>query len=344
MTEEPPVKEAQEAPRQNPVEPDGGGEGIAARHERGEIDMFTIVSVLPESAIPPALRATYLTAKRAVEAPEIQAIADNQKREQRSRDHLQQLGLWRLQRGEGYVQAYTQFQQTGKAVEAGKAVFESVWFRELQARREREIAELEEKQRAGTITKSEQDRLGQIQGAYEGDKKVSENWKSLQDEYQKLKDRENAGGMDENELREKEAELKQRLYEQLDKASPELREQLLQQIAASDPKFREEYEASSKTRQQNPESASNLDTLQKAGNFEQTSTAEGRELIADFLEDSEPARSASAAQDQGFDGVKTNVNMRGSFITATVAAPVIEQEKPEPSIAPSAPANSSPQV
>jgi hypothetical protein len=285
--------------------------GTAARFERGEIDVFTLVSAVPESALPPSLRAIYQTAKQAMESPQLRAISDANKRERESRNFLNQLGLWRLARGAGYVQAYEQFERTGKSIEVGQKVFESDWFRQLQDQRAREIAALEEKQRAGRLTPAENDRRLVLKTALEGDNQVKAGWQSLSDKFQKIKARENTGNMDEKDLREKEAQLKQRLFDQLDKASTELRERLLAEISSADPSFLKEYEDRLKAQHgAQPLASSRLDdTIAEVRAIPESVDS----LIEDVVIVDRPASTAKA---QGIAGVKTGVDMNGAFVTA----------------------------
>jgi hypothetical protein len=288
----------------------GNDTGTAARFERGEIDVFTLVSAVPESAMPPSLRAIYQTAKQAMESPQLRAISDANKREREARNFLNQLGLWRLARGAGYVQAYEQLERTGKSIEAGQKVFESDWFRQLQDQRAREIAALEEKQRAGRLTPEENDRRLVLKTALEGDNQVKAGWQSLSDEFQKIKARENTGSMDEKDLREKEAQLKQRLFDQLDKASPELRERLLAEISSADPSFRREYQDRLRAQHGTQPVASRLDdTIAEVRAIPESVDS----LIEDVVIVDRPASTAKA---QGIAGVKTGVDMNGAFVTA----------------------------
>lgn len=291
-----------------------GDPGPAVRYERGEIDIYTLVSLVPESSIPSSLLAVYLTAKHVIDAPQFRTIADDRKREQRSREFLNQLGLWRLQRGEGYVRAYEQFQRTGKDIEAGQRVFEGDWFRLLQEQRAREIAVLEERQKAGDLNPTDTDRLHNLRRAKEGDKQVSEDWKSLSDDYQKLKVRENTGALDEQELREKEAQLKQRMFDQLDKASPELREKLLTEIGANDPSFRREYEDRIRAQGNEPTPAMS-DLEDTIADVRDTGTSADL-LIEDLVIVDRPASASKAEGIKG--GIKTGVDMNGAFAVAVM--------------------------
>lgn len=285
--------------------------GAAARYERGEIDVYTLVTALPEAAVPPSFKTAYQTARQVMDAPQFRAIADDKKRAQQTREFLNQLTLWRMQRGPGYVAAYEQFERTGKAVDAGKRVFESDWFRQLQEQRAREIAALEEKQRAGRATPEENDRWVALMAAHKGDQQVSEGWKSLADDYQKIKARENTGGMTEDELREKEAQLKQRLFDQLDKASPELRERLLAEIAAADPAFRRGCEDRLRAKNQQPVVASNASEVEKI-------KRQPDEFTQELFEGVEiGTRDVSTAKAEGCEGgIKTAVDMNGAFAAA----------------------------
>lgn len=294
----------------------------AARYERGEIDIVTLVALVPESAVPPSLRPLYLAARQAIDQPQVRAEQDQRRRDERSREVLDQLGLWRLQRGEGYVAAYQEFQTTGKAIDSvQKNVFESDWFRQLQQIREREIAGLEEKQRAGHLSPEETDRWESLKKSYQGDERVRDEWKSLADDYQKLKARENAGQMDEKELRETETRLRQRMFEQLDKASPELRERMLAQLAASDPNFDREYENRLHAQgQAQPVVASNAAEVEMVKNPQRfladTTTQElfaGVDVETHFT---------STAKEQGFeDGIKARVDIGDHFAAAVSRDP-----------------------
>lgn len=312
------------------VDPASGAEGISLldRYQKGEIDLDTLVYLMPAGSIPPHLLAL-LEAVKSNQAPEDEApaVVERKKAAERAERMDQMIEQWRLDRGPGYVEAYKQFQKTGEAVEAGSRVFESDWFRQLQDTRAAQIAALEQKKKSGGLDPKEEDELKGLRRAHVGDENVSKNWKALSDDYQKLKDRENTGGMSEKELRVKEAELKARIYDELDKASPELRERLLREIEARDPKFRDGYEARLRAQNQKPEYASNLDTLRNAHNLEDSFLPETQGLISGISEEEDTPRSASAAKEHGFSGVKTDVDVRGSFTTATVNTSAMEQRE-----------------
>lgn len=219
------------------------GEGILARYRRGEVDLHTVLANLPESGVPSYILAAYnalIASRSGPDAPEAKEKKQRDEAYERFVDLVEQ---WRIDRGPGYVDAYLKLKQTGSAIDAGQRVFESDWFRALQDTRAQTIRELEAKAKHGNLAPDEKETLAKAQQAFEGDKRVSQNWKALADDYRSIIAREHTGGMTEQQIREEEAEARQKIFEELDKASPELREKLLAEMEQHDPSIRMGYHA-----------------------------------------------------------------------------------------------------
>lgn len=312
MTEELPVKNQA---RQHYHNADASA---LERYENGEIDIFTLMLVLPESAVPAHIASAYRLLASVQETEDAKA-SEERKRDaaDRTQEFIEMVEQWRLDRGPGYVEAYVEFKKTGEAIDAGESVFESDWFLALQQSREAEIEELKEKATTGDLSAKENDRLVKLMKEHNGDQQVASDWKSLSNDYQKLKEREQSRSMSEDELRKEEAKLKQRMFEQLDKASPELREKLLQEISAANPSFRSEYAAHAQGRGEAPSVSQNSSDLAKIKNAEALTDPDMQDLVSDLTG---MERESSTAKRHGFASVEASVVAHDHF-AAAVASP-----------------------
>lgn len=312
MTEELPTKDNQGGQHYGNADT-----SVLARYESGEIDIYTLVALLPESAIPQKIQALYQTIKTAIEAPHARGEVSDKAREARHSAFLREIEQWRLDRGPGYVEAYVEFKKTGEAIAAGESVFESDWFLALQQSRETEIEELKEKAATGDLSAKENDRLVKLMKDHKGDQQVASDWKSLSNDYEKLKEREQSRSMSEGELRKEEAKLKRRMFEQLDKASPELREKLLQEISAANPSFRSEYAEHAQGRGEAPSVSQNSADLAKVKNPEALADPDMQDLVSDLTG---MEWESSTAKRHGFASVEASVVAHDHF-AAAVASP-----------------------
>lgn len=312
--------------KKTPLEP--GGDSPLDRYEAGEIDIHTLVLLVPESSLPTFIAAQY-AALKSILTPDQQSETSEAKRKSADRlaDFIQMVGQWRMDRGPGYVEAYVEFKKTGEAIDAGKRVVESDWFIALQRERESEIARLEKKAMNGQLTPEEKEKWSKLANAQAGDEQVATDWKALSDDHQKLKAREQSRNMPEEELRKEEAELKQRMFEQLDRASPELREKLLQEISAANPSFRSEYAAHAQAHGAAPGVAQNSADLAKIKNPAAFADPDMQELVSDLTV---MERESSTAKRHGFAGVEASVVAHDHFAAAVASptlkdSPVLEQ-------------------
>lgn len=227
-----------------PAIPDEDGEGVVARYRRGEIDILTAVSMLPESKVPPFLLTAYQAfVDMSKGEPDALRPSDPQKRQEFFDRLVDMVEQWRVDRGPAYVETYLEFKQTGAAVSAGVRVFESDWFKALQQGRQARVDELTQKAKTQTLPPEDQIERDTLQASIAGDEDVARNWQALRDQYAEHAAQEKTGALSAKDLRARDDELKRSMFEQLDKASPELRDRLLSEMEAQKPGFREQYRA-----------------------------------------------------------------------------------------------------
>lgn len=227
----------------HPSDGEEGGDGIIERYRRGEVDLHTVLANMPESGVPPYILAAYNAMIAPTAGPDAPQEREKKQRDEAYERFVDLVEQWRVDRGFGYVEAYLELKRTGTAIDEGQRVFESDWFRVLQDTRAKTIRELEAKAKSGGLAPHENETLAKTQREFEGDKRVSQNWQSLADDYRAILAREETRGMTEEEIREAEAAARQKIFEELDSASPELRETLLAEMAQHDPSIRKEYHA-----------------------------------------------------------------------------------------------------
>lgn len=298
------------------------GESPLEAFKSGKIDIFSLVFLVPESSIPPQFLASYKAAKDAIQQTTGGPQSEGRKRESGSVERIQDaLELLLLTHGEGYVQACIEFQRTEAALHGGLKVLESQWFMDLQESRLQQIEQLQALQKAGQLSKEQENLLRDLKRFRDADNDAHDDLIKLAEKAARIREQALVGKLTEKEVLEQSAAVKQAMFERLDKMSPEARAALLVEMKAHNPNLVKEYEdrAEKNPAFQNPPSApepapEKTETI--ASTSEETVESDYINGIINKAVEPDTAPDISGAKQYGFPTLVSAVNVRESFQSA----------------------------